>query len=173
MRRRLSLVTPLLLAFALAAQTATFTHFGNACGATLAGNPPRVGMPFTLTYGGPNSYLQVHLLIDQARPLLVLGTSDRQYGGVPLPWAIPPALAGNRNGCQLLVSPDLVHPMPFAMPLPPTRFVDTLTIPVPMDTSLLGATLFVQWLTFHRKGVVPPYSEWLSTSDAAKAVIGT
>jgi len=168
-----SLSAALLLVAALSAQTGSFSNFGTACGSTgLTGSVPRIGMPFTVTYSGPNSYINPHgQYFHQNRPIIVVGASDRQFSGGPLPFAIPTSFTNNLQ-CSLYVSMDYVQLMPFAMPFPPSRFENVFTLNVPVHRSLIGVTFFVQWLMRHAQNLSLPYTEWIYTSDAGRAVIG-
>lgn len=175
-----------MLRFALAAvllsvsgfaQQASYTYFGAACAVmnasrlTMTGLP-RLGGDFTVEYSGPNHNTVVswnpyerHI----AQPVLVTGISDRSWGPMQLPYAMP------FGGCSLMASGEVMLPMP---PASGGGFLARCRIAVPNDIALLGATVFQQWVTF---SVIcydqPCYrnamsSDPLVSSNGGKAVIG-
>jgi len=129
----------------------------------------------TFQYAGPNRYADIHGVSVMDRPTFLMGVSDLALGTVPLPLPIPPSLTNSVPGCMLLQSSDVVQPMGFAQPFPPTQYESQVTIPVPNAPALLGATVFVQWLHWHRDrpSYYVPYREWIALSAALRVTIGT
>jgi hypothetical protein len=73
----------------------------------------------------------------------VLGTSNRWFGGVPLPFDLT---AHGAPGCFLYTDWLLLSAHVTDWRLPSLVGEAHLELPLPLDPSLLGATLFSQWL---------------------------
>ena len=104
--------------------------FGQGCGSPA----PGVWIQGRATPGSTTFGLGVSTLTPTTPAFLVLGASDQQSGGVPLPVTIP-------GGCQLLVSLDVVlgHTTGGAGGV-------LQSLPLPNLPGLIGTTLFGQWL---------------------------
>lgn len=153
----------------LAAQ-ASFTTFGTTCqqGLTLSANTlPQLGTTFFVGYSGPlgNSFVGQYSYVNQ--PVLLLGTSNAQAGGVPLPATLPTTLTGGAV-CNLLVSPDALAVMPLGM-APPFG----LPVAIPATPGLAGFTFHAQWLLLSERSLLGQV-QWLRTflSNAGTAVVG-
>lgn len=169
LRRCRRLLAPLFITVPLAAQ-ASFTTFGSTCqqGLTLSANTlPQLGSTFFVGYSGPlgNSFLGFYGYVNQ--PVLLLGTSNAQAGGVTLPATLPPAMTGGAV-CDLLVSPDVVLLHPLSTP-PPFG----LPIAIPATAGLVGFTFHAQWLLLSERSYFGQV-QWLRTflSNAGTAVVG-
>ena len=128
-------------------QSASFSTFGTGCAAfpsiTLtATGVPALGTTMTLHYSGPNSYQVSGVLEGGNQPILLLGLSNTNAGGLPLPAMLPATVFG--VPCNLLVSPDVALPMARAG----STYVSSVPLSVPMDPSLIGQVFYQQWLTF-------------------------
>lgn len=162
------LFVPLLAAVPLAAQ-ASFTTFGAGCvGATLSANGlPRLGTNWFVGYAGVFGSQFVGLYGYLNQPVLLLGTSNTQAGGVPLPAALPTAWTGG-SLCELLVSPDalLVHPLAAQPPY-------GISIAIPATSGLIGFTFHAQWLVLAERSYFGTV-QWVRsyTSNAGTAVVG-
>lgn len=121
------------------------SSFGSSCGALSAG----VG-------GWPSVGSSTFALQAAGAPLLsiafcVLGASSTSWGGVPLPLDL--ALFG-APGCDLLVSPGLIVPVPTA-----ADGTALMPLPLPADPSLTGLEFHTQWLA------LDPVTAVLTSSD--------
>ena len=163
-----------LLTTLLAAQTAGVVGYGTGCAATIGWNGlPRLGQTVTFTYNGPNSYFDTHGVLSQSRPVFLLGISDQQMSGLPLPFVLPTSMTNGLAGCTMLQSSEVLHVMPWDYPNI-TRYVDWVATPIPNDPALLGGVFFAQWLVWQRsrRSWYDPFVDWIRTSDAAKATVG-
>ena len=74
--------------------------------------------------------------IPQTSAILVLGTSDQAFFGIPLPAALP------GGGCELLVAADIV-----ALSLMTNaQGSATQPLPIPANSGLNGQIVFAQWI---------------------------
>src|SRR5690606_21124281 len=110
------LFVPLLVLAAtapLSAQAAAFRVFGQPCSAPNEPVPairssglPRIGTSFDVVWAGPNR--NANTAQQTVQPWLVTG-----FAALPAPAVIPAWLLPQQPaGCQLLVRPDVVVPMP-------------------------------------------------------------
>ena len=169
-----TLLTVLALALPAGAQQASYTLFGEGCvsaSATLgATGVPQLGSSFTVHYSGPNFVGVKGLFENGAHPWLLTGFSNTTWGAIPLPLLLPRTPLGVR--CELLVSPDLVLPMPRLG----SRYQDSLTFPVPNEPSLIGLVFHQQWLVYHftRLGAGGPLlSASFQASNGGTATVGS
>ena len=138
----------------------SFTLTGAGCPsstgqqATLTANVPAVGQNFTATLSNTTAL---------AFPVLALGFSDTSWALGPLPFPLSNLFSKTPPGCDLFVSPDKLFNMTHT---PPTA---AKTLPIPSDTSLVGATFFVQGLQLE---FVAGPNVRLSTTAYGTAVIG-
>lgn len=113
------------------------TSFGTGCGGMTVGfanGPANIGNAnFGITLSGAPALLPV---------MLLLGTSNTSFMGLPLPLSIAPW--GGGVGCVMNVSADLIFNWA-------TDFTGGATFPVsiPNNPALVGATFYSQWLNFH------------------------
>lgn len=167
-RRCCRLLASLLLSVPLVAQ-ASFTTFGTGCqGVGLSSTGlPRLGTTFFVGYSGAlgNQFLGLYSYINQ--PVLLLGTSNTQAGGVALPVALPTTMTAGVV-CELLVSPDVTMVLPMSTP-PPFG----LPIAIPATVGLVGFTFHAQWLLLSERSYFGQV-QWLRAflSNAGTAVVG-
>ena len=103
------------------------------------------------------------------QPILLLGRSTTMAGGTPLPHTLPVSMTGGLP-CQVLVSPDVILPLPLPTTTPPPWVV---TVAIPASPSLVGFTFHAQWLTVtERTYMGQPQWVRVVTSQAGTAVIG-
>jgi hypothetical protein len=113
---------------------------GDAAGPHIGmGLPPRPGAPVAIHLSGA---------APAATGLLLLGASDQQWLGVPLPLDLTPA---GLPGCFLYLSPDVI----LVQPTDATGFA-TRTLAIPADPMLAGATFFAQWCVDPAPSGAPP-----------------
>jgi hypothetical protein len=182
MRVARSLVRALAVPFLvvpLVAQSAAVIPFGTGCGApsqvlrmTTQGLPS-LGGAVTLVYHGPNSYVVGHVTVDISHPHLLLGLSNSAGPGFVLPLTLPPALTGGVAGCSLYVSSEWTFAMPrVVFGLGP--FLDRQPLVIPNDPTLIGATLFAQWVAYRMDApAFGPVRYSFHTSDAVLLRVGT
>lgn len=151
--RSLGLAVTLLLASApAAAQSASITPFGQGsnCGPAITTGSttlPRLGSTIQIDYQGPNTYFLQQTGPDIRHPYLVLGRSNQSWGGVPLPWPLPPGLAWNQpTGATLYVSLDVLLPMPMVSPF---AYATSVRFPIPNVPALIGVDVYAQFVTYH------------------------
>jgi hypothetical protein len=133
---------------------AAFTTSGQGCAGAVGtpqlntsnGELPWAGDTFTLNYGP---------LAAGALPTLVIGVSDTQWAGGSLPFSF--AFLG-RPQCNLLASTEA------AIPGGTQNGFAVFPIPIPVDPSLYGVTLFAQGLAFEGRSLV--------TTDLGRLDIG-
>jgi len=122
---------------------AGLTPFGSAC-ATPSGWVPRIGAArMVLPSGIPPLRLHLSNVPPGSGGFLLLGLTNTQWWGVPLPLDL--AFLG-LPGCALLVSPDLAFPA-VATGSGALAGHASLTFPVPVTPSTLGASTYFQWFT--------------------------
>jgi len=107
----------------------------------------------------PNSSGIVGITSDHAA-VLVLGSSDESWNGIPLPWSLAGLGAPN---CSLLASADVT----LAMTTGPLG-TSAWSLNVPTIPELFGITLFTQW------AVIDPGANALGLvfSDGGAATLG-
>ncbi len=164
-----TLATTLLLASFAAAQTASFSTFGQGCtldSRTLAigaVGTPQLGTTFRITYSGPNYTFSSGQQI--ARPHLGLGFTPTT---TPIPTSILPAQPA---GCTGYLQPLAMVPTQPSSTLP--QFDDFVDFPIPNDAGLIGVAILAQWLTVHEQcGFVGCNYDAVATSDAGVLTIG-
>lgn len=157
-----------LLAAPLAAQAASFTHFGCPCAylppPLQALSLPRVGTIFTvetLTSGPTGSYE------GGTASALLVGTSRTSWRGQPLPMS-PPAFAPFGIGAcgDLSVSVDHLVEMPFTRSRQPI----STAFAIPSSPALIGVSFYLQAVDYraNRRGMLG-----LTFGEAGEARIGT
>lgn len=167
-RRSCRLLASLLLSVPLVAQ-ASFTTFGSGCLSVglSANNLPQIGTTFFLDYTGSfgNQFLGFYGYVNQ--PVLLLGTSNTQTGGIALPAALPTTMTAGL-ACDLLVSPDVTMVLPLST-TPPLG----LPIAIPATAGLVGFTFHAQWLLLSERSYFGQF-QWLRTytSNGGTAVVG-
>jgi hypothetical protein len=150
---------------------ASFTTFGSSCVQGMAigaSSLPRLGQSLRITYTGPRGNHFIGFYTNIAQPILLLGLSNTQAGGVTLPFTLPTAVT-NGAVCDLLVSPDAQLLMPLLSTPPPYG----LDLAIPADQSLVGLVFHAQWLTISERSLFGQIL-WVmfATSDAGTAVVG-
>ncbi len=170
----LALALPSLLGSGLSAQSGSFTNFGVSCRndvALRATSTPRLGQPFQVIYVGPYDPNFVGPRDFSYQPYLLTGASNTSFGGATLPLLFPTAITGGLTTCSLLVSADIVTPLPVVPNVPPLH---SLTLTIPGTPALLGASFFQQWLlvttTFDMRTNQTTVS--VASSHAGHGVIG-
>lgn len=157
----------------MCAQSASFSILGAPCSAPGEPTPaigarglPRLGTNFDVTYAGPNrTYNSAQQIV---RPWLITGLSL-----LPSPVAIPTSfLPQQPGGCLVWPYPDLVLDMP--IDASGGAFVSAVTLAVPNQPALAGATWFHQWFAlFEQCGFAGCNLHWAIVSEAAIVVAGT
>jgi hypothetical protein len=145
-----SSVLPILLAGSLAAQTPSFTTFGNPCTALPGSLPqgvpltnlnlPRIGQVFQLQMlssgrSGPSFWGGVS-------SILAMGFSRTSFASIPLPWT--PAIiqtfgttsCGNLSVSAESLSIDTTYTVP--------QHAITVSFPIPANPGLVGTSVFFQ-----------------------------
>lgn len=117
----------------VATAVSTATTYGTAC-ATSGARLPTVAAGSALV--GSNWNVTIAAGPASSAGVLILGASNTTYGGLPLPLALD---ALGATGCTLHASLDATLPA-----VTNTSGNGTVTIPVPNQAPLTGATLFVQ-----------------------------
>jgi hypothetical protein len=168
-RRCLPAIVSVAAAFPLVAQ-ASFTTFGTSCqpGLSLSASAtPRLGTTFVIDYAGAIGTSWIGFATTVHQPVLLLGTSNTQAGGVALPAALPITLTAGAI-CELLVAPDVVALLP-ATSAPPFG----LPVAIPSTPGLIGFTFHAQWLLLSERSLSGQV-QWLRAflSNAGTAVIG-
>jgi hypothetical protein len=128
--------------------------FGPGCGGLQIAHSgrPEIGSTLTMRLGGAPPF---------APAFLTLGDSSSHWNGLPLP--LPLASFG-APGCSLLVSPVVFLPTA-ADPVGNAQ----LPLALPLEPSLVQASLFFQWLAIDRAA-----NAWgITTSDAAECRVGS
>lgn len=153
----------------LAAQS-SFTTFGSTCSQGLqlsAVGSPHLGQPFFVGYTGAIGSQFVGPYDILSVPVLLLGLSNTQAGGAPLPAVLPLDWTLDAS-CVLLVSPDAM----VQIPLPATPPFG-LTLPIPATPSFVGATFHLQWLQVQIRSTFGQFL-WLrlASSNGGTAVVG-
>lgn len=173
MFRPLILVLATLFPVAMtSAQQASFTPFGVPC--TFPGEPtpaigsrglPQLGTTFDVTYQGPNR--NTSAAQQRIQPFLVTGLS-----AFPAPVPVPAGIFPQQQaGCFVFIFPDFVVPMPLARS--GRTYESSVSLTIPNDVRLLGATWFHQWFAlFVQCGIAGCDPFWAVTSDAARVVAG-
>ena len=142
----------------------SFTNYGRGC--TLPGSPPPliratgqplIGQSYTVRYVGPNSITPVSM--DQ--PALLTGV---QQASITVP-PISPLQPGN---CQILLVPVVTLVMPRAG----SAFQGQLTLMVPLDPSLIGQSLFHQFIGLYSSCRPSCVLQMVRTSDGLHVVFG-
>ena len=161
---RLTAVLILLLCSLASAQTASFARFGRGC--TTSGPPPllnartlpKLGTNFTVTYTGPNGRTPVS--IDQ--PVLLTGRAQVNV-------TIPRFSNLQPGNCVLYTVPILLTVMPWTG----SRFQDSVTLAIPNSRTLLGLTLYQQFVDVYFSCRPNCQMLMLRTTNGGKIVIGT
>ena len=162
-------ILPILFVTASALAQGTFVPFGAGCPfnnqTPAIGNQglPQVGNAFSVTYSGPNFQFSSGQQI--AQPILVLGLTTQL---LPIP---PGFFPQQPAGCDGLISGDVFLPM---APDPrSSAFFSSQSIPVPGNPTLVGLTVFAQWICVVQQcGFAGCGLAAVITSDAAAATIG-
>jgi FG-GAP repeat len=113
--------------------------FGHGCGGG-SGAPPTVGTTWTPVIGKP---FAMHLSQTKApaQSLLALGSSDKTWGGIRLPFALD--FIG-LNGCELFAAADALLPVA-TTPLGSGLGHASMSWLVPNNSTLVGERLYGQW----------------------------
>ena len=90
---------------------------------------PKIGQPIDLELSNVSA---------AAAPLFVLGLSDSQWSGAPLPLPLAPLLPGTGAACLLQVAVDAL------LAAPVVGGVASVSVPVPNDPTLVGAIVYAQ-----------------------------
>ena len=169
---KLPLLTTFFLASALHAQTASFTPIGSACSAPGEPTPaigavglPQIGTSFDVTYSGPNRAMSSAQ--QSVQPFLLTG-----FNLYPSPIVVPLALFfAQPPGCTVYVQTDFVLNTP--LDASGRAFIPSVTLRVPNDPRLLGASWFHQWFALYTQcGFAGCNPMWVITSDAAIVSVG-
>ncbi|MEM7205945.1 MAG: SGNH/GDSL hydrolase family protein [Planctomycetota bacterium] len=115
--------------------TAEYAAFGNGCGGTGAPAPDLVASGGSRPVLGTTLQLQLTVIPGGLAKAGAVGASDATALGQPLPLSLT---AAGLTGCHLLVSPDLVVPLPAAGSLA------TWPLPIPNQPSLVGTWFYLQ-----------------------------
>ena len=131
-----------------------FTLYGEGCDTSagsvdLAGTTPNIGSTLTLTYSNLGSAPAL---------LIVLGLSDQQWNGLPLPLDLGII---NLTGCNLLASGDFID---LALVTNSTVNYD---LAIPLNNALVNNSVYTQGVAF----TVAPLS-FEGTSRGGRALIG-
>jgi V8-like Glu-specific endopeptidase len=132
------------------------TPFGTGCGGS-AGKPAlgAIGFPDL----GATYELQVQQVLAGQAGTMMLGASDQKWGNTPLPLALD-GIGG--TGCSLLVSPDWNYPLATGAGTPKLGFT------VPVDTTLIGRSMFAQYASIDK----PANPLGVSMTQGLKITIG-
>lgn len=123
---------------------ATFVTSGSGCpGSAGAGNLSASALPVL----GQTMQVDMSNVAPAALPMMIIGTSDTVWNGLPLPLAVSLVLP-SAPSCFVLVSVDLL-----SGPLPVTGGVATQSFPIPNNTALVGFTLYFQGVQIEAAGV--------------------
>jgi len=149
--------------------------FGQSCqqGLSLAvSGQPRIGHAPQVVYQGMIGNHFFGTSSQLAVPFLMVGFSNTQAGGLPLPHLLPLSLTNGLANCQVYVSAEAVRTLTAGSP-PPLG----LPLPIPSDPGLVGVTLHLQWLTAVNRwsGIGPGQvlvASYVMTSNAATVVVG-
>ena len=152
---------------AVRAQSASFSVIGTACSAPSEPTPaiaarglPRIGTSFDVTYAGPNRTFSSAQQIVQ--PFLITGLA-LSNPALMVPVGLLPQQPA---GCLVYVQPDLVLAMP--IDASGASFVSSVTLSIPNQPALVGATWFHQWFAVMEQcGIAGCNMAWVITSDAA------
>ena len=152
------------------AAQAGFTSFGSSCVAGMslsAGALPQLGTAFPLLYTGQIGSVSFGSNTQISQPVLLVGLSNTQAGGAPLPATLPLTLTGG-VACDLRVSADVAVLVPTSTPPP-----FALQIQLPTASTLVGFTFHAQWLLVSERRVMGQ-TQWVRffTSNAGTAVLG-
>ncbi|MCB9882070.1 MAG: hypothetical protein H6834_09785 [Planctomycetes bacterium] len=124
-----------------------FTIMGTDCptSAGLTGTISVDSMPAV----GSTVTLQFDNLTPTAAPVVLMGSSNVSYVGIPLPLLMSSILPGSGAGCSVQVSLDYGQWIPAS-----TGTSATLPLPIPMGTGILGFSAYVQCLQVEFAGAV-------------------
>lgn len=161
---------------ALAPAQGSVALFGQSClqGLSLSvSGQPRLGQTPQVVYQGIIGNHFYGSSSQLAVPFLMVGFSNTQAGGLPLPHLLPLSLTNGLANCQVYVSAEAVRTLPAGSP-PPFG----LPLPIPSDPGLVGVTLHLQWLTAVNRwsGIGPGQvlvASYVMTSNAATVVVGS
>ncbi|MCB9869779.1 MAG: hypothetical protein H6837_07970 [Planctomycetes bacterium] len=157
----------LILVTTTAASTAqaSVTSYGKGCNLPSNAPPlitnltlPKLNTVFTVRFIGPNSITPV----SQDQPALLTGVAATQIPVPPLSSLQPP-------NCDLLTFPLLIQ----FMPTSGSAYQDTVSMPIPNDTSLIGVTVYQQFASVYRNcRSTPCVDQMIRVSNGIKVVIG-
>lgn len=144
-----TLATLGLAAMGIAQTTAAVNYYGAACRnynntvnapVMQVTGLPQLGATITLRYIGPNS-------VPSNKPVLITGTSS-------LNAAVPRLTQAMAANCTLLVNPDIAV---FFMPQSTGvgGYLDRISYTVPNNPSVIGGSLYHQWMTMVFGGFDP------------------
>ena len=132
-----------------------FATSGGGCAG--ANGTPTISSTSTPKIGQPVD-LELQQLGAAAEPLFLLGLSDGQWGGAPLPLPLAPLLPGTSASCLLEVSVDVL------LAAPAVNGAATLSVPIPNVQALVGAVFYAQGAQLEASGA--------SVTAKAAALIG-
>jgi hypothetical protein len=137
---------------------ASLAPFGNGCAGS-AGTPTLASLAGQAPWLGENLPVVLSRLPASAPALLLVGRSRTSWGAIALP---APLDALGMTGCTLFASAEVL------IATASSAGVANVTIPIPNDASLLGASFFSQGLVAD-----PPANAAATTaSNAAEGKIG-
>lgn len=116
---------------------AAFQTFGAGCRGSV-GAPSLTAAAGSLPRLGTNLDLRVTKLPASAAGALYLGTSDKVFNSIPLPWDLTPY---GMPGCSALVSLNI------ALPFQAKAGVATPSLPIPSNRSLITYSIYLQALS--------------------------